>query len=373
MARQTIPGQMIPRQDKNEIAEWYKKLRGNDQSTIQGNEDYYVQQGVKAAEENATEKAYSDYFKRKEEEADRFQENVAQNLDANLEAIDRNRQKQLYEAAVSYERLEKYLPNYLKMSGLSGQGISENAAIRMGNDYANRRAYANDTAFEQEQTARREANTSVQNYLSQLRSARDDANLQLDLQRAAQEKADAEKLETLGKEKSSRSAQNILAYLEAGYGNAMNDDLLTTSELQELRNYYEAHKDDLNDEDRASIESALDIYGSQAQDENLVNLANQKDFKASDGNKYRIVDTNVVDMNNEAFEAGWGVSEGGKARFKKVVNDQLNKQGYSSLTDSKIKDGTVVSVRKYTSIWDDAPKDVYYVYYGGAWYMAEKV
>jgi hypothetical protein len=368
MARMTMPGQMTPRVDNTELAEWYKKLRGN------GNEDYYVQQGVKAAEENATEKAYSDYFQRKEEEADRFQENVAQNLDANLEAIDRNRQKQLYEAAVSYERLEKYLPNYLKMSGLSGQGISENAAIRMGNDYANRRANANDTAFEQEQTARREAGTSVQNYLSQLRSARDDANLQLDLQRAAQEKADAEKLEALGKEKSSRKAQNILAYLEAAYGNAMGDDLLTTSELQELRNYYEAHKDDINDDDRASIESALDIYGSQAQDENLVNLANQKDFKASDGNKYRIVDTNVVDMNNEDINKSWtGGSEGGKNDFKKEVNRQLKKQGYSSMTDSSIKDGTVVEVNRMLNGDLRNWKTFYYVYYGGAWYMAEKV
>lgn len=370
MARQIMPGQMTPRVDNTELAEWYKKLRAN------GNEDYYVEQGVKAAEENATEKAYSDYFRRKEEEADRFQENVAQNLDANLEAIDRNKQKQLYEAAVSYERLEKYLPNYLKMSGLSGQGISENAAIRMGNDYANRRATANDTAFEQEQTARREANTSVQNYLSQLRSARDDANLQLDLQRAAQEKADAEKLEALGKEKSSRKAQNILAYLEAAYGNAMGDDLLTTSELQELRNYYEANKDDLDDEGRASIESALDIYGNQAQDENLVNLANQKDFKASDGNKYRIADTNVVDMNNEANDGSswWTSSEAGKDRFKEQVNRQLKDKGYSSLTDPKIKDGTVVVVENIRYGYSGVTSfNSYYVYYGGAWYKAEKV
>lgn len=308
-------------------------------------------------------------------------------LDANLASIEAQKQNALRESAITYERMQKYLPNYLKASGLSGQGISENALIRMGSDYANQRYNASESARNAETAQRTAYDTSVSEYLANLIKAQ--AENTYNARETVRSREDALANERYKFDESMRQKQyeqdvanqearatSLSSYIENMYNNATvdadgNTSALDQEEYQNIVDYYNRYKSSLSKEQQATIEQQIESYGEQMGSTNIENLANGYDFTGSDGGVYRIEDQTPYSIddyvaskigNTNNYQAKTALTD----RFKKTALESITRQGYSSFKDASIADGTVV-----TGTYGE--KQVTLVYYGGAWYEVEKV
>lgn len=71
------------------------------------------------------------------------QQTLTNDFNYNNQNIEKNRKQQLQENAISKEMTMKYLPDYLKLQGMGGLGVSESAVISANNDFRNARSTIN--------------------------------------------------------------------------------------------------------------------------------------------------------------------------------------------------------------------------------------
>ena len=163
------------------------------------------------------------------------QKNLTDDFNYNNQTIENNRKKQLQENAISKEMTMRYLPEYLKLQGLGGLGVSESSIIEANNNFRNARNTINSDMETQKSIL-------LKNYQENLKN--------LDIGASNEMSSIRDKYENLRKEEASVLYNNMITIIDYGEFNT----------IDELEVNYNSIKNKLEESQKNVIESKINYY-----------------------------------------------------------------------------------------------------------------
>ena len=109
----------------NDFKEWWKANYGSD---YDGKSAIYKKDSMNEADYSIGQKLYNSYLN---------QQDLTNQYNTSKETLTQNKRDAEIAADVSYQRLQKYLPQQLAKQGLYGTGMSEDAYLKLHNNYQN--------------------------------------------------------------------------------------------------------------------------------------------------------------------------------------------------------------------------------------------
>lgn len=225
------------------------------------------------------------------------QKTLTDDFNYNTEKVNQNRDRTLQENAVSKEMTMKYLPEYLKLQGMGGLGVSESAVISANNDFRNARNTINADAESQKADL-------LKNYQDNM---------------SVLDNGSTDDVKTIG-EKYSKIRENLAndesTIIETQFQNMIGSDgKISQGDLDSLKSYVKGLKETIGEENVERLEIQLKGYSP---------------YVRSDAQQ----DTHDKEVTLENYRTGVGIGDGVK------VHDTYG--GGYTLSDNmkiKIKDG----------------------------------
>jgi hypothetical protein len=386
---------------------------------FQGN-DYKIGQSLDGVKANMSDEDYElsqkllNYYGQ--------QNNLTNQYNLSNSTIEQDRKKALEENAIAREKTMKYLPEYLKLQGLGGLGVSESSVISANNTFSNNR-----NSINSESSLRKEE--LLKNYQSNLNTIdqkyNTDSSSIRDKYQAIKENEELEKYNsylnmlnnkefttaedvqrwyesikgTLEEDRNSiisNKVDNYKANLEKEEVNNLYNNFISKLDygefntLAELEESYNKVKDRFNNTQKSILEDKINYYKEYQEQQDIINseskeerIISGKDYISYNGNNYQIKsqlksDSNEIKRNND---------------FK---NQLKNKFGTTNPYDSKIPNGTTFEIKcdnngsNDFNLWDDIGAFLFsplghgawdswantstrcVTYYNGEWYLSEK-
>ena len=302
------------------------------------------------------------------------QQNLTNNYDLDTQNVENNQKQQLQENAISKEMTMRYLPEYLKLQGLGGLGVSESSIIEANNNFRNAR-----NSINSDMEARKAE--LLRNYQENLSN--------LDTGATKETATIGEKYENARKEEATNLYNSLVNKIDYGEFN-------TISELEES---YNQVKDKLDDYQKSVLEDKIKYFKN-----NLEQLKLDEEYKTNIGidqnqstkDEKIIAGEELIEYNHDQYKL---VKRLGASSNEISNNDsfreEIKRLGFASAYDEKIPNGTTITikcdgeggdnvhlVKDYFNpfalinwIWGDSNWSIYrktLTYYNGNWYESEK-
>lgn len=212
----------------NDLAKKY-----NLQNYIPGQSFDSVKDSMSAQDYETSQKLLNNYIN---------QENLTNDFYNNTNTINKNRTKALQENAISRELTMKYLPEYLKMQGLGGLGVSQSNIIETNNNFRN---------------ARNLINSNIENQKAELlRNYQNDMNV-MDKNSTNEIESINDKYSNIRKE----LANNEATVIEEKFLKLLADDeKISQEDFNSLKAYVEGLKETIGAENLQTLKTQLEGY-----------------------------------------------------------------------------------------------------------------
>lgn len=229
--------------------------------------------------------------------------------------IENQRKQALQENSIAREKALKYLPEYLKMQGLGGQGLSESSVISANNAFNNNRNSINAEANVNKNELLKNYNAGVRdldsNYLDEESDIRNHY-LQQFVDNSATNLAN---LETMILEKLSTMSQDA-------------QGRISIADKEVLKEMVNNSREDLTDEDQKIIDTYISNIGERPQEE------------VDAENEYNQIKTSDVEFRNNG---GWWIF--GATDFREGDNFSLKDSSgerYNIESGGKVEDSSII-------------------------------
>ena len=272
------------------------------------------------------------------------QQNLNNDYKNNMNQINQNQSKLLQENAISKEMSSKYLPEYLKLQGLNGLGVSESSALAMRNNYINNRNTINSSIDLQKADLLKNYQTNMNNLDQSALSDVDAIRNKYQLQKDNEELEKYESYLSMLNNKEFNSEEDLQKWYDGIKGNLSEDresilankvenykqnletekvedtykhflekiDYGEFNTTEELENSYNSIKDILSESQKSLIEDRINYYKNNPEQQKIDEEVKRKEVVESvmSGNKYiqysgknyRIKDTKPLDSSDSILE-----------------------------------------------------------------------
>lgn len=243
------------------------------------------------------------------------EELMRRNYASGISAIEQNRNDANQAAAITLERLKKYLPDQLKQNGLGGSGLSETTLAGAYNNYANQ-VGLNERAYQNAKDA------LEQNYLTKQLEQRESQNNEI--------KTAASALIENGK---GASAQNLLDKYKTNIGDASYDA------ASALAKYYEPKEESGGFSDGSTEQTKEERIRNEAMEAAGIEPDQEVDIdklmkSVYDTTKTKSIFEMVDDGGNNYFG---GIDNNGKIKFRGTDREFTLKEYYNALVKAGVE------------------------------------
>lgn len=361
------------------------------------------------------------------------QNSLADQYNYSNKVVEQERNKALQENSIAKEKTMKYLPEYLKLQGMGGLGLSESSIISAKNNYRNQRNTINTNADSQKadllEKYHANINTLDQNAITDSDSIRAKYQAIRDEEILGQYNNFVELLSNGGfnnmdevygayntikdnlTDTQRTNAENHISSFDSRLQKKQNDQLYTNfveklkggefNTTEELENYYNSISGKFDDTQKSILKDKIDYYknnldhqqieaeNKKRQEEESVTAKEQaeKDERVLAGKEYVSYGGNNYQLKSKL---GTNANE---IRDNKSFSEQLNKLGFINPFDSNIPNGTTFEIKVDATGKDNysawnwiagiltvglselAMGSIYrkhVTYYNGNWYVSEK-
>jgi len=313
------------------------------------------------------------------------QNSLADQYNYSNKVVEQERNKALQENSIAKEKTMKYLPEYLKLQGMGGLGLSESSIISANNNYRNQRNTINANADSQKADLLEKYNANIntldQNAISDSDSIRAKYQAIRDEEILGQYNNFVELLNNGGFNNMDEvngaynaikgnltdaqrvNAENQIASFDSKLQKQQTDQLYNNfvdklnygefNTTEELENYYNSVKDKFDDTQKSILQDKIDYYKNNLEQQQLEAERKEKAEKESaEAKKQAEKDERIISGKEFVSYGGSNYklttqlnSDSNEIAHNNSFKERLKNLGYSNPYDENIPNGTTIEIK----------------------------